>query len=153
MVAPNAKIFELTKVRLRDVKTYGHKTGFVVEVHVLNDNSKRFVIIWDGDENAHHKFYRVTDLVAVESIGQEINRALAYKNRKALRNKEVKQQKNDAIKEFENSLSNDEALERQISNSLQASKLAPCTSVREKRTQKEDINLDARNYQVYCQSE
>jgi hypothetical protein len=149
MVAPNAKIFELTKVKLRDIKTYGHKTGFVVEVHVLNDNSKRFVVIWDGDENAHHKFYRVSDLVAVECVGQEINRALAYKNRKALRNKEVKRQHNNAIEEMEKSLSNEEVLHKQISNSLQASKLAPGTSIID-RTRKKDINLDARNYQVIC---
>jgi len=148
MVALNAKIFELTKVRLRDVKTYGNKTGYVVEVHVLNDNSKRFIVIWDGDENAHHKYYRLTDLVAVECIGQEINRALAYKARKTLRKKEVRRPQLEAVEKFEKSLSNEEVLQRQISNSLQASKLAPGTSIKEQRTRKEDINLDARNYQV-----
>jgi hypothetical protein len=60
------KIFELSKVRFKDVKTYGYKTGFIVEVHVLNDNSKRVTVIWDGDDHADSKLFRVTDLIAVE---------------------------------------------------------------------------------------
>ena len=94
MVAVGAtKIFELTKVRFKNLKTYGNKTGFVVEVHVLNDNTKRVTVIWDGYDNPDPKFYRVIDLVAVEcDKTNEINRALAYKSRKEDRKKEGRQQ-------------------------------------------------------------
>ena len=151
MVRANSsyKIFELSKVRFKDVKTYGYKTGFVVEVHVLNDNSKRVTVIWDGDDHADSKLFRVTDLIAVEcEKGQEINRALAYKQRKADRLKQERQRHNKTVEDANNSMSKTEILRSQISNSIQASKLKPGTSTRQERIQIEDINLDARNYQV-----
>jgi hypothetical protein len=113
------KIFELSKVRFKDVKTYGYKTGLVVEVHVLNDHSKRVTVIWDGDEHADSKLFRVTDLIAVEcEKRQEINRALAYKQRKADRLKQERQQRhNKTVEDMNNSMS-------------------------------PDINLDTRSYQV-----
>ena len=113
------KIFELSKVRFKDVKTYGYKIGLVVEVHVLNDNSKRVTVIWDGDDHADSKLFRVTDLIAVEcEKRQEINRALAYKQRKADRLKQERQQRhNKTVEDVNNSMS-------------------------------PDINLDTRNYQV-----
>jgi hypothetical protein len=112
------KIFELSKVRFKDVKTYGYKIGLVVEVHVLNDNSKRVTVIWDGDEHADSKLFRVTDLIAVEcKERQEINRALAYKQRNADRHKQERQRHNKTVEDVNNSMS-------------------------------PDINLDTRNYQV-----
>jgi hypothetical protein len=105
-----SKIFELSKVRFNDVKTYGYKTGFV-EVRVLNDNSKRVTEIWDGNDHADSKLFRVTDLIAVEcEKGQEINRALAYKQRKADRLKQERQRHNNTVEDVNNSMSKTESL-------------------------------------------
>ena len=122
------KIFELSKVRFKDVKTYGYKTGLVVEVHVLNDSSKRVTVIWDGDDHADSKLFRETDLIAVDcEKRQEINRALAYKQRKADRLKQERQLHNKNVEDVKNSMSKTEILRLRST---------------------EDINLDTRNYQV-----
>jgi hypothetical protein len=144
------KIFELSKVRTKNQKNGTMKYGFVVEVHVLDDNSKRFVIVWNGCEIADKKFYKASDLISVETSGNETNRAVAYKSREAKRiseNNSYRSQINHAVV---HSLSNHEILnvELKTSNSQTAKKLRPGTSIKEPRILDPDINLDAKNYQV-----
>ena len=144
------KLFEFSKVRLKNQKNGAVKHGFVVEVHVLDDKSKRFIILWNGCDVADKKFYKGSDLIAAEINVNEINRAVAYKSREAKRQTEKTAYRNQINQAVKTSLTNHEKLsrERQTSNSKLANSLRPGTSIKETIEKAPDINLDARNYQV-----